>query len=173
MWRKGRQSWEKFKQGHILSHRDTQFFPVHPLLAPPSEADLHSPHLQTHSTPFGLQLCLIRIPGKSQTSPQQTIPLSRLGKKKKKNPLFPSCLVAQGELWFSLAETIVMDEKNQNHLHPLRLLRIPTAPGAPILGFLHCLYSLCGGEPGYDCDHQNQSQTSHPHVILSQPSLLS
>ena len=112
MWRKGRQSWEKFKQGHCLSHRDTQLFPVHPLLASPSEADLHSPHLQTHSIPFGLQLCLIRIPGKSQTSPLQTSPLSRLGKKK--YPLFLSCLVAQGELWFSLAETIVMDERNQS-----------------------------------------------------------
>ena len=60
-----------------------------------------------------------------------------------------------------------------NHLHPLWLLRIPTVPGAPILGLLHRLYCLCGGEPGYDYDHQNQSQTSHPHVLLSQPSLLS
>ena len=60
-----------------------------------------------------------------------------------------------------------------NHLHPLGLLRIPAAPGAPLLGFLGCLYCLCGGEPGYDCDHQNQSQTSHPRILLSQPSLLS
>ena len=36
--------------------------------------------------------CLIRIPGKSQTSPLQTSPLSRLGEKR--YPLFLSCLVA-------------------------------------------------------------------------------
>ena len=35
----------KLKQRQIMSHCDTQFSPVHPLLAPPSEADLHSPHL--------------------------------------------------------------------------------------------------------------------------------
>ena len=59
-----------------------------------------------------------------------------------------------------------------NHLHPLGFFRIPTALGASLLGFLGCLYCLCGGESGYDCDHQNQSQTSHPHVLLSQTSLL-
>ena len=61
----------------------------------------------------------------------------------------------------------------KNHLYPLGLLRIPTAPGAPLLGLLCHPYSLCAGVPGYDCDHQNQSWASHPHVLLSQPCLLS
>ena len=68
-----------------------------------------------------------------------------------------------------------MDERNLSAglTFVLGLLRIPTAPGAPLLGLLGRLYCLCGGEPGYDCDHQNQSQASHPYVLLSQTSLLS
>ena len=90
--------------------------------------------------------------------------------KKKKNTLYfcHICLlrVNSGFLW----------QKAQWWMKEIRVLESPSSsltPGAPILGLLCCLYSLCDGESGYDFDHQNQSQTSYPHAFLSQPSLLS
>ena len=58
------------------------------------------------------------------------------------------------------------------HCHSLGLLRISSAPAAPVPGLPDHLHSHCAGEPGHDPDHQVQLQTPHAHVLLSQPLIL-
>ena len=60
----------------------------------------------------------------------------------------------------------------RSHVHPLGLLRISRPPGSPVPGFPHCLCSHRGGEPGHDHHHQDQSQTPHPRVVVSQSLVL-
>ena len=60
----------------------------------------------------------------------------------------------------------------RSHVHPLGLLRISRPPGSLVPGFPHSLCSHRGGEPGYDHHHQDQSQTPHPRVLVSQSLVL-
>lgn len=59
-----------------------------------------------------------------------------------------------------------------SHLHPGWILRIPGAAGAPVPGVPDHLHGHCAGEPGHDSDHQDQSQTPHPHVLFPQSLVL-
>ena len=176
MWRKGRQSWE----GWEISNKDIFWVTV---TLSSSQSKLPLPLHQKLTCTFhtcrhmvyhlGSNHVLFTFLGNPRLHHCRPVPCPGWGKK------IPSISVMSG----CLGWTLVFSGRNHsdgweksecwNHLHPLWLLRIPTVPGAPILGLLHRLYCLCGGEPGYDYDHQNQSQTSHPHVLLSQPSLLS
>ena len=58
------------------------------------------------------------------------------------------------------------------HFHSRGLLRISSAPAAPVPGLSDHLHSHCAGEPGHDPDHQVQLQAPHAHVLLSQPLIL-
>ena len=177
MWRKGRQSLEGWENSSkdifwvtvtLSSSQSILSLPLHQKLT----CTLHTcGHTVYH---LGSNRVLFAFLGNPRFHHCRPVPCPGLEKKK-----IPSISVIAG----CLEWTLVFSGRNHsdgwaksecwNHLHPLRLLRIPPAPGAPILGLLRCLYSLCGEEPGCDCDQQNQSQTSYPHVLLSQPSLLS
>ena len=172
MWRKGRQSWEGWENSNIFwvtvtlsSSQSILSLPLHQKLTCTLPTCRHTVYL-------GSNCVLFAFLGNPRLHHCRPVPCPGWEK-------IPSISVISGclgwTLWFSLAGTIMMDERNLSAglTFVLGLLRIPAAPGAPLLGLLGHLYCLCGGKPRYDCDHQNQSQTSHPHVLLSQTSLLS